>query len=62
MVLMKKAPMQRSRKEIVKHAGIYLVLPPFQIIRHPKNLGESKQSKFDQDYREKNKDYDIKLM
>jgi hypothetical protein len=28
------------------------VLPPFQIIRYSKNLGESKHLKFDQNYRE----------
>jgi DNA helicase TIP49 (TBP-interacting protein) len=28
------------------------VLPPFQIIRHSKNLEESKHLKFDQNYRE----------
>jgi hypothetical protein len=32
---------------------IYMLLPPFQIIRHSKNLGESKHFKFDQNYREK---------
>jgi len=29
-----------------------IVLPPFQIISHSKNLGESKHLKFDQNYRE----------
>ena len=32
------------------------LLPPFQIISHSKNLGESIISKFDQNYREKHKD------
>jgi hypothetical protein len=32
--------------------NLYILLPPFQIIRHSKNLGESKHLKFDQNYRE----------
>jgi hypothetical protein len=32
--------------------GVSILLPPFQIIRHSKNLGESKHLKFDQNYRE----------
>jgi hypothetical protein len=35
-----------------KNIGQHLLLPPFQIIRHSKNLGESKHLKFDQNYRE----------
>jgi hypothetical protein len=31
---------------------VILVLPPFLIIRHFKNFGESKHLKFDQNYRE----------
>jgi hypothetical protein len=31
---------------------IYMLLPPFQIIRHSKNLGELKHLKFDQNYKE----------
>jgi hypothetical protein len=30
----------------------WLILPPFQIIRHSKNLGELKHLKFDQNYKE----------
>ena len=41
---------QRSNNQIQKQ-----MLPPFQIIKHPKNLGESINLKFDQDYREKYK-------
>ena len=32
------------------------VLHPFQIIRHSKNLGESKNLKFDQNYKENYED------
>jgi hypothetical protein len=36
------------------------LLPPFQIIRHSKNLRGSKHFKFDQNYRENYKKYNIK--
>ena len=38
------------------------VLPPFQIISHSKNFGELNHLKFDQNYRDKYKDYDIKYV
>jgi hypothetical protein len=43
-------PYQSFGAEYVKLTGQSYMLPPSQIIRHSKNLGESKHLKFDQIY------------
>jgi hypothetical protein len=40
-----------ERTHLPAHIGRY-VIPLFQIIRHSKNIGESKYFKFDQNYQE----------
>jgi hypothetical protein len=44
--------MDQLQTDVDECTQVRQVLPPFQIIRHSKNLGESKHLKFDQNYRE----------
>jgi hypothetical protein len=45
------------QRQVLTELGVSQLLPPFQIISHSKNLGESKHIKFDQNYRENYKDF-----